>query len=108
MKQETWRGYVQRILNAMSPEDAAAVTGVSAATIYRWIREESSKEPPNAMRVIAFARGFSQVPVQALIAAGYLEPRDIKEGTIEVYQSLEELSDDALLAEIARRFAGHL
>lgn len=51
-----------------------------------------------------FARAFGQEPVKALIAAGYLQPGDVR-GVIEVYQSRSELSDDELIAELVARLA---
>lgn len=104
MKQETWQEYVDRILSGMAHEEAATRAGVSMATLRRWAKGEG-KRPPDAHSVVAFARGFGQPPIKALLAAGYLDPSDIKEGTIEVYQSRSELSDDELIGELAVRLA---
>jgi len=53
---------------------------------------------------VSFARGLGQPPIEALIAAGYLEPQEAA-GAIEVMRSREDLSDSELLIELGNRLA---
>lgn len=101
MVREDWTGYVQRITKDVPREVVAQAAGIHVTGLYRWLRGQGR---PRAEQVVGFARGLGQRPVEALIAAGYLEPDEV-EGVIEVYQSRKELSDDELLAEIAARLA---
>lgn len=100
MTREDWTSYVHRISHGVPTEQIAEAAGVHITTIYRWLNSPKQKSP---QMVIKFARGLRQSPVEALIAAGYLEPTEVA-GVIEVVRSAGDLPDDELVAEIARRF----
>lgn len=99
MTREDWTAYVQRITRGASPEDVATAAGVHITTVYRWKKNPKQKSPE---QVINFARGLHQSPIEALIAAGYLEPDEVA-GVIEVVRSTADLPDDEFVGELARR-----
>jgi len=70
---ETWAQYVGRITAGLTHAQIAAKTGgvVSMSNVGRWLRGELVN--PGADHVIAFAHGFGQPAVEALIVAGYLD-----------------------------------
>ena len=100
-KRENWTEYVQRVTAGVARKDVAQAAGIDASGISRWI---NSEQQPRAENVVAFARGLRQPPIEALIAAGYLEPHEAS-GVIEVMRSREELSDTELLIELGQRLA---
>ena len=100
-KRENWTEYVQRVTVGVARKDVAQAAGIDASGISRWI---NSEQRPRAENVVAFARGLRQSPIEALIAAGYLEPYEAS-GVIEVMRSREELSDTELLIELGERLA---
>lgn len=99
MVREDWTAYVQRITRGVSAEEVATAAAVHVTTVYRWLRNPKQKSPE---QVIKFARGLRQSPVEALIAAGYLEPGEVA-GVIEVVRSTTDLPDDELVDELSRR-----
>ncbi|AIT13447.1 immunity repressor [Mycobacterium phage RonRayGun] len=101
MASEDWAAYVQRVSQGASADELAKAAGVHITTVYRWLRKPAQKSP---QQVIAFARGLRQSPVEALIAAGYLEPAEVA-GVVEVVRSAGDLPDDELVGELSRRLA---
>ena len=100
-KRENWTEYVQRVTAGVARKDVAQAAGIDASGISRWI---NSEQQPRAEKVVAFARGLRQSPIEGLIAAGYLEPHEAT-GVIEIMRSREELSDTELLIELGQRLA---
>lgn len=96
---ESWTDYVGRITEGRPRKEVAAAAGIDVSGISRWLNSASM---PRAEKVISFARGLAQSPVEALIAAGYLDEGDV-DNAVEVVQSLSALSDDALIEELAGR-----
>jgi len=99
-RRESWTEYVQRVSAGAPRKDIAKAAGVDPSGMSRWL----GGQRPSAEKVVAFARGLHQSPIEALIAAGYLEPHETS-GVIEVTRSRGELSDDELLAELGERLA---
>jgi transcriptional regulator with XRE-family HTH domain len=98
-KPRTWAEYVRGTGHAR--KDIAAAAGVSTSIVSRWL---SGEIRPSAENVVAFARAFHLRPVEALMAAGYLEPGEV-EGAFEVTFSPTALADRDLLEELAHRLA---
>lgn len=96
---ENWAEYVQRITAGVPQKGIAKATGIDQTGISRWIRGLTTV--PRAEKVVAFARGMGADPVEALVAAGYLDPAEV--GAVEVTASAAALSDDALLDEVRIR-----
>jgi transcriptional regulator with XRE-family HTH domain len=71
---EGWTAYVRRVTEGLPRRDIAAAAGIHVSGVSRWLSGESQ---PSAEKVISFARGLHQSPIQALVAAGYLEPTDV-------------------------------
>ena len=103
MQRETWAEYVRRVTRSVSQTEIADKTGVAQTAIGRWLRGDTGA--PRAESVVAFAKAVGRPPVEALIAAGYLEPADA-DATVSVGQSIQEFSTDALLDELRRRAIG--
>jgi transcriptional regulator with XRE-family HTH domain len=68
-----WSDYVRRTQGAVSQTEAAALTGLSQATISRWGR---GGRPGTPAMVAAFARGFGVSVVEAFVAADFLTPEE--------------------------------
>jgi transcriptional regulator with XRE-family HTH domain len=99
----TWWEYVQRVSAHASNKDIAAKAGTDASTITRW----KQGDKPRAETVVAFAHGYNQSAVEALIAAGYITEDDIPKGTIQLQQSIREVPDGEFIAEMQRRLANN-
>ncbi len=98
-----WAEYVADVLRVLElkVEDAAAMAGIHPDGIRRWVKGQNQ---PRAEQVVSFAEGLKQDSVEALIAAGYLPP-DAPKRVVEVHQSVRDLSDDKLVAELTRRLS---
>lgn len=96
---ETWPSYVRRITTGLDRKQIAAAADMDVSGVSRWMRGTSK---PSIEKVISFARGLRHSPVEALVAAGYLNEGDLN-GTVQIMQSLSELSDDALMDELRVR-----
>lgn len=57
---------------------------------------------PRRRDVISFARALGHDPLEALVAAGYLEATDIH-GGVTVRSSVDEITDTELAGEMQRR-----
>lgn len=97
---ESWIQYVQRVTEGVSRKDVGRAAGIDPSGLSRWL----GGKRPSAEKVVAFARGLHQSPIEALIAAGYIEPGEAS-GVIEVMRSRTELSDAELLIELGERLA---
>lgn len=100
MNRENWAEYVRRVTRSMSQTEIADKAGVAQTAVGRWLRGDTGA--PRAESVVAFARAIGRPPVEALIAAGYLEPGDATE-TASVQASIRDVSTDELLDELRRR-----
>lgn len=90
---ETWPDYVHRVARGLTHAQISAKTGVSMSNIGRWLRGELTM--PDAGNAIAFAKGFGQPPVEALIAAGYLSADEVNvDRTPLSAYSMAELIDE--------------
>lgn len=97
--QETWPSYVRRVTQGLDRKTIAAAAGMNVSGVGRWLHAVSR---PSAEKVISFARGLHHSPIEALVAAGYLDEDDIG-GAVKVVQSLAALSDDAVIEELRDR-----
>lgn len=70
----TWASYLSAITDGAPGARIAEHTGIPESTISRWFSE---KAEPRPKQVVLVARAYGQNPIQALIAAGYLEPDDV-------------------------------
>lgn len=88
----------------MSQNRAAELTGVAQTNIGRWLRGDTGA--PRAENVIMFAKALGHDPLEALVAAGYLEPADLQ-GAVTIHSPLTEVTDTELAGEIQRRLVGY-
>lgn len=99
MHHETWPEYIRRVTSGVSRKDIACAAEVNVSGVSRWMTGASR---PSAEKVVSFARGLHLNPVEALVAAGYLDAAEI-DGAVEVVRARSQLSDDELLRELAQR-----
>lgn len=100
MAVESWSEYVKRIAAGMNQLQIAEKTGLAQTNIGRWLRGDPGI--PRAESAIQFARGFNRPPVEALVAAGYLN-KDEAAATIEIRIPLSEFSNQEVLDDVNRR-----
>lgn len=100
LRVETWAQYVRRIAGTLTQTQIAEKTGVAQTNVGRWLRGDPGM--PKADSVVAFARAFKQPPVEALVAAGYL---NVEEGSRRkgARTPIKEYSTEELLAELGNR-----
>ncbi|MER7014520.1 helix-turn-helix domain-containing protein [Saccharopolyspora sp. NPDC000359] len=95
-----WPLYIDRQLGQRGWEvkDLAAAAGLSQSVIFRW----KKGYPPNIKNARAAAAAL-RVPLLELLAeSGVITPEEAGAG-VELHPSPTELSDDELIAEMARR-----
>jgi len=96
---ETWPGYVRRISGEATQAQIAERIGVGRLSVCNWLR---GRTHPKAETVIAVARAFRRSPIEALIAACYLNSDEADE-PIEIRASLQDVDAGELGAEVLRR-----
>lgn len=102
--EKTWPQYVRRHSGAALVKEIGENAGVHPSTVGRWLPAVGRPKRPDGDHVVKFARAYRRPPVEALIAAGYLQPNDISDNdVIELGASLSDVSADELLKEVRRR-----
>ena len=99
MAMESWSAYVRRVAGGLTQVQIAEKTGLAQTNVGRWLRGDPGA--PKAESVIAFAKSFGQPPVEALVAAGYL---DVADAASTVRTALTEYSREELLEHLLSRF----
>jgi transcriptional regulator with XRE-family HTH domain len=97
---ESWAEYLQRVTRGVERKDIAAAAGIDVSGISRWI---TGSNRPDAERVVRFARAFHRPPLEALVAAGYLEPEEVNAEVVCV--DVRAMPTEELMAELSRRLA---
>lgn len=98
-------GYLDDISKGATRAQLSTVAGVSASTITRWDPTRPDHIRPRADAVIAIAQHYGAPPLEALVAAGILDPADI--GLRETAKPLSSYSHTALLRELQHRLDAH-
>jgi hypothetical protein len=100
---QDWAEYVHDVLDKHGADanEAGRRMGIHPDGIRRWLRHQNE---PLVDKVMKFAAAFNEPVTEAFIAAGYMTPNQAGL-PVEVKQSIRDLSDDQLLAEVARRLA---
>lgn len=96
---ETWPEYLRRISGGQTQAQIAERIGIGRLSVCNWLH---GKTRPKAETVIMVARVFGRSPIEALLAAGYLEPGEAGQ-PLEVRASLRDLAPDEIAAEVRRR-----
>jgi transcriptional regulator with XRE-family HTH domain len=97
----SWWSYVVTVTGDATQKDIASATGIDQSSISRWQRGTNT---PRAEAVVAIARAYGRSPVEALVAAGYVDSSEI--GVVELGTlsgDLTRASTDSLLGELRRR-----
>lgn len=98
---KTWQSFFNAHRGSDDGATVARKTGVSAATVSRWVNGTTQPMPS---QVAAFARAYNANPLAALIAAEYLTVDDLDHGLeISPAQALSEIATPLLLGELQRR-----
>ena len=98
---ETWPEYLRRITGGQTQSMIAERLGVGRLSVCNWLH---GKTRPKAETVILVARVFGRSPVEALLAAGFLQVDELH-APVEIRISPSELSSADLAAEVQRRLA---
>lgn len=99
MAEPTWWTYFKRTAGTETGRVIAEAAGVSEPQVSRW---KTGKNRPDAESVVRFARYYKRPPVEALIAAGYIDAHETS-APVQVVRHTADMDDDELLAEIKRR-----
>ncbi|MGV0993173.1 MAG: helix-turn-helix domain-containing protein [Mycobacterium sp.] len=100
---ETWPEYLRRIAGSRTQSQIAEQIGIGRLSVCNWLH---GKTRPKAETVIMVARVFQRSPIEALLAAAYLETGEL-DRPIEIRVSPGELSAIDLAAEVRRRLIAH-
>jgi len=97
-----WPDYLRKIARGVSGAVIARTVEVSESKVSYWFKGTRAPLPAECVRV---ARAFGQPPVEALVAAGYLNPGDVVSlgGERGDGGSLADYPSIALLDELRRR-----
>ena len=96
---ETWPEYLRRITGGQTQAQIAERVGIGRLSVCNWLH---GKTRPKAETAIAVARVYQRPPIEALLAADYLESGEI-DVPIDVQTSPSALSAGDLAAEVRRR-----
>ena len=96
---ETWPEYLRRISGGQTQAQIAERIGIGRLSVCNWLH---GKTRPKAETVITVARVYGRPPVEALLAAQYLEPTEVEQ-PIEIKPSPRGITDADLAAEVHRR-----
>lgn len=97
----SWGEYVQMYSQGDKQGAIAEKLGVQSSTVGRWLK---GHHQPDASQVIDFARKYGRSPIEALIYAGFIEAEEVG-AAIEIATSMRNVSDSAVLEELADRLA---
>ena len=99
MTMETWPEYLLRIAGGQTQSQIAERIGIGRLSVSNWIH---GKTRPKAETVITVARVYRRSPIEALLAAAYLNRAEL-DAPIEVRISPRHLSADEIAEEVRRR-----
>lgn len=99
MTMETWPEYLRRITGGQTQAQIAEQVGIGRLSVCNWLH---GKTRPKAETAIAVARVYRRPPIEALVAAAYLD-RDEVGLPVEVRISPSQLSAEQLADEVRRR-----
>lgn len=96
---ETWPRYLRRISGGATQAQIATRIGIGRLSVCNWLQ---GKTQPKAETVMLVARAYDRSPVEALIAASYLQAEEVRL-PIERRSSPTDLGAEELAAEVRRR-----
>lgn len=96
----SWRQWFDRIAPAdWTERSVARDTGNDNKSVGRWM----DLDQPRAEFILDLARAYNGDPIEGLVAAGFLAPRDVEESAVE--RALRIATDIQLAQEMYRRVA---
>lgn len=98
----TWGEYIKKYSQGDPQGVIAEKMGVDTSTVGRWLKGSTGQ--PDAQKAINFARHYLRSPIEALIHAGYLDADEVGQA-IEIAGSMHDVSDEAIMGELADRLA---
>lgn len=96
----SWWEYVERVAQTSRQRDISDKTSLDPSAVSRW----KTGHVPKADMVATFARAYGRPVLEAFVAAGFLTAAEAKERP-SAAPSLDQLSDEDLLQEVADRMA---
>lgn len=96
---ETWPEYLRRITAGQTQTQIAERTGIGRLSVCHWVHGKTNPKPETA---IAVARAYHRSPIEALLAAGYLNHTEVRL-PIERRCSPRDLPAEEIVAEVRRR-----
>ncbi|MBU3751691.1 MAG: helix-turn-helix transcriptional regulator [Mycobacterium sp.] len=96
---ETWPEYLRRITGGQTQSQMAERIGIGRLSVCHWLHGKTRPKPETA---IAVARVYGRSPIEALLAAGYLEHAEVRL-PIENRRSPRDLAAEDMAAEVRRR-----
>jgi len=96
-----WGEYVRSTVKPGERQiDIAARCHIDQTTISRWLHDEQRSITPQT--VAAFAHGYGRPVLEAFVHAGLITADDARVRVVRA-KSLDDISTDALLAELQKR-----
>lgn len=96
---ETWPEYLRRITGGQTQSQIAERVGVGRLSVCHWLHGKTRPKPETA---IAVARVYDRSPIEALLAAGYLDPAEVRL-PVDSRSSPQDLPAEEIAAEVRRR-----
>jgi len=96
---ETWPEYLRRITRGQTQAQIAQQIGVGRLSVNHWLH---GRTRPKAETAITVAQVYRRSPLEALLAAAYLEPTDLG-GSVAMPLSLRDQPAHAIAEELLRR-----
>jgi transcriptional regulator with XRE-family HTH domain len=96
---ETWPEYLRRITGRQTQSQIAERVGVGRLSVCHWLHGKTRPKPETAMAV---ARVYDRSPIEALLAAGYLDPAEVRL-PVDSRTSPQHLPAEEIAAEVRRR-----
>ena len=96
---ETWPEYLRRITRGQTQAQIAQQIGVGRLSVHNWLH---GRTRPKAETAITVAQVYQRSPLEALLAAAYLEPGDLGDA-VAVPMSLRDVPAQAITEEVRRR-----
>ncbi len=96
---ETWPEYLRRITAGQTQGQIAECVGIGRLSVCHWLHGKTRPKPET---VIMLARVYSRSPIEALLAAGYLNPAEVRL-PIDSRCSPKDLPAEEVAAEVRRR-----
>ena len=96
---ETWPEYLRRITSGQTQSQIAECIGIGRLSVSNWLH---GKTRPKAETVITVARAYRRSPVEALLAASYIDAAQL-ECPVDIRTSPSDLPADDIADEVRRR-----